>query len=236
MDEAPASFGEITAIVLTFLPVSDTLAAVMEHLEIELKFYLSDPDALRARLPGLGAVRTGRRIFETNVRYDSDDDRLKKHGCLLRLRKDRDTILTFKSPPKDPDPRFKVYRELETRLDDFNTMDAILEALGFKRRQAYEKWRETWQLEGADLCLDTMPFGSFLEIEGPPDTIPRIAGALGLSWHHRILGNYLGIFSVLREREGLTFTDLTFENFKSVDLSFDEYRRLFESGDPPGTD
>ena len=202
----------------------------MEHLEIELKFFVSDFGPLRERLQQLGAVRTGERTFEHNVSYETEDDRLLKNRCLLRLRRDRQTTLTFKSPPAEADHRFKVYRELEVSLSDFDTMDAILNALGFYRRQVYEKWRQTWQLDEAVLCLDTMPFGSFLEIEARPEPILQLVRDLGLAWENRILANYLGIFAALKKKEGWVFSDVTFDNFADVRFSFERYRHLFEAG------
>jgi adenylate cyclase, class 2 len=202
----------------------------MEHLEIELKFFISHLDRLRDRLAACGAVCIAARAFEHNVRYETDDDRLQHDRCLLRLRRDRQVTLTFKSPPPETDARFKIYRELEVRVDDFETMDAILRALGFQRRQVYEKWRESWQLNGTTLCLDTMPFGDFLEIEGSPEPIMKIVRGLGLCWEKRILASYLSLFAVLREKEGLRFDDVTFGNFESVSIRFDRYLHLFESG------
>ena len=202
----------------------------MEHLEIELKFYAADFGAFRERLRQLGAICTCERTFEHNVRYETEDDRLLKNRCLLRLRKDRQTTLTFKSPPPETDNRFKVYRELEVSLSDFDTMDAILKALGFDRRQVYEKWRETWQLDDATLCLDTMPFGAFLEIEARPEPILQVVRDLGLVWEQRILANYLGMFEKIKEKEGWAFSDVTFDNFTDVRFSFEHYRHLFETG------
>jgi adenylate cyclase class 2 len=206
----------------------------MEHLEIELKFHIPNQAALRGRLQDLGAACIGQRTFEHNIRYETEDGRLLKNNCLLRLRKDQSTTLTFKSPPPEADARFKIHRELEVRVSDFGTMDAILNALGYFSCQVYEKWRETWQLNDATLCMDTMPFGRFLEIEGSPDTILQIVHVLELPWKHRILSSYLGIFEILREKEGLPFNDITFDNFKTAGISFDRYAHLFEAGDPFG--
>ena len=202
----------------------------MEHLEIELKFVMTNPSGLRNRLQDLGGACTGERTFERNIRYDSDDGRFLKNNCLLRLRSDRGATLTFKSPPPATDGRFKIHRELEVRVSDFDAMDAILNALGCVRRQVYEKWRETWQLNDATVCMDTMPYGRFVEIEGSPDTIVRTVRALGLHWERRILCSYLGIFEILRQQEGLDFCDVTFDNFDTVDLRFDRYAHLFEAG------
>jgi adenylate cyclase, class 2 len=202
----------------------------MDHLEIELKFFFPHFNRLRDQLVDAGAVCTVQRTFEHNVRYETEDDRLKKSRCLLRLRKDRRITLTYKSPPPETDDRFKIYRELEVVVDDFDTMDAILQSLGFVPRQVYEKWRETWQLNETTLCLDTLPFGHFLEIEGSPPAIMRLVRDLGLRWHQRILTNYLGLFATLRQKEGWSFSDVTFANFESLDIRFDRYRHLFEAG------
>lgn len=203
---------------------------MMEHVEIELKFYISDLDALKDRLARVGAACVGQRIFEHNLRYDTRKDQLLKNSRLLRLRKDRHATLTLKSPPPVPDPRFKIHREREVQVSDFDTMDAILNALGYFRKQVYQKWRETWQLKEALLCVDTLPFGTFLEIEGPADTIVTICDDLDLDWKRRILSSYLTLFAALREEEGWTFSDVTFDNFTSVDISFERYRHLFEAG------
>lgn len=202
----------------------------MDHLEIELKFYVSSFDALRYSLKDLGGVCLMPNTFEHNVRYETADEQLLKNNCLLRLRRDRNTTLTHKSPPPVADTRFKTYRELEVRVDDFDTMDAILQTLGFLRRQVYEKWRETWQLSGTILCMDTMPYGRFLEIEGEPEPIVEMVHKLGLAWEKRILSNYLAMFALLQEKEGLSFIDVTFDNFNTVTIPFDRYRHLVEAG------
>ncbi|MCB2147405.1 MAG: class IV adenylate cyclase [Deltaproteobacteria bacterium] len=206
----------------------------MEHLEIELKFYISNFSALRRRLQELGAACICQRTFEHNARYETEDGRLLKNKCLLRLRKDQGTSLTFKSPPPAVGTRFKVYRELEVSVNDFDTMDAILNALGYFCCQVYEKWRETWQLKDTTLCMDTLPFAGFLEIEGSPEPIMQIIRDLGLRWEHRILASYLGIFEALRKKENLPFSDVTFDNFKSVSIPFNRYAHLFEADDPGG--
>lgn len=202
----------------------------MEHLEIELKFFIADPSSLRQHLAACGAICSTPRTFEHNVRYETKDERLLKSRCLLRLRQDRATTLTFKAPPLQDDPQFKIYRELEVQVSDFATMDTILAALGFSHRQVYQKWRETWQLDGAMLCLDEMPFGTFLEIEGAPETIQRLAGVFDLAWSRRIRASYLRMFEALRETVGLPFHDVTFDNFRTRPIDFQRYRQQFEAG------
>jgi len=109
-------------------------------------------------------------------------------------------------------------------------MNLILENLGFTNKQTYEKWRETFVLGSTTFCLDTMPYGNFLEIEGTGTDIMEIAGRLGLDWKKRILLGYLGLFEIIKNRLDLSFSDVTFKNFESVTLDITKYLHLFEAG------
>jgi adenylate cyclase class 2 len=200
---------------------------IMEHLEIEVKFYLSDMDAIRDRILELGAVSRGR-FFETNLRFDDADNGLLQKKSLLRLRRDTKTILTFKSEPPFKDNQFKILRELEVEVSDFDTMKDILESLGFREEQVYEKWRETLNLNHVSLCLDTMPYGNFLEIEGEKEAIKQLASRIGLQWNKRILLNYLAIFDVIRKKSNLPFYDVTFSNFINIKFDVAKYLDLLE--------
>jgi len=192
----------------------------MEPLEIEVKFPVADAPALREKITASGAVSTGRH-FEVNVLFDDAAGSLRRADCLLRLRQDARTTLTFKSTSEERDRQFKIHREREVRVSDFDSMEQILSSLGFHRRQVYEKWRETFRLDETVLCLDQMPFGDYLEIEGPKAAIRRVASNLGLNWNRRIIRNYLEMFSLLRDHLQLPFTDITFQNFENVTVRID---------------
>ena len=104
----------------------------MEHIEIEVKFYLKEADAIRRKLEALGAKGDGK-IFERNYRYDDKNNGLLKKKSILRLRKDRKSILTLKSrPPQGNDNNFKIHKELEVEVSDFSLMNLIIESLGFQ--------------------------------------------------------------------------------------------------------
>lgn len=191
-----------------------------DSLEIEVKFYLSDPDATQAAMVSLGALSQGR-VFERNLCFENPERTFKARDILLRLRSDDKARLTFKSPPADRDADFKIYEELEIEVNDFETCLAILRHLGFHPEKVYEKWRETFLLNDTKLLIDTTPFGTFLEIEGSKENIQIIAKQLGFDWQERILLNYLEIFDTINRGDGLGLSDMTFEGFRSVhaDLS-----------------
>jgi adenylate cyclase class 2 len=199
----------------------------MENFETEVKFYLPEVNPIRRRIVALGADFKGR-VFETNLRFEDADTRLFQKKSLLRLRKDIKTTLTFKSESPFKDDEFKTLQELEVEVSDFAVMKHILESLGFHEEQVYEKWRETFILGDTHLCLDTMPFGDFLEIEGPKKSIKELASRIGLKWHQRILLNYLAIFDIIGKELNLGFSDITFENFKNIRFNLAEHLGLLD--------
>jgi adenylate cyclase, class 2 len=201
----------------------------MNHLEIEVKFYLSDMKFVRDRIIGLGAENKGR-VFETNIRFEDTDKSLTRNKSLLRLRKDTKTTLTFKSEPKVKDDQYKVLKELEVETSNFSTMKLILESLGFYEEQRYEKHRETFVLKDTMLCLDTMPYGDFIEIEGSKGQIKNLASQIGLRWEKRIVLNYLSIFDIIKQQSDLPFSDVTFDNFKHVSVRMNQYLPVIEVG------
>ena len=189
------------------------MTANRNNLEIEIKFYIEDPKMIRKRLVALGAAPHDN-VFETNLRYENRDRSLLTEGKLLRLRKDNGCRLTYKDLPKVQDGAFKIHREIEVDVGDFETMGHLLEALGFQPCQIYEKWRQTFTLGQTLVCLDTLPFGDFLEIEGSKQGICKAVEQLALPWEKRITKNYLSIFELLRDSENLPFNDVTFAHFK----------------------
>lgn len=200
----------------------------MEHIETEVKFILSDVQSIRERIVELGVDLKGR-VFETNIRFEDIDESLLRKKSLLRLRRDANTKLTYKSEPAIKDDQFKTFRELEVQVSDFTTMKLILEHLGFHQAQIYEKWRETFIFDDTILCIDTMPFGDFLEIEGKKEYIREIASKLGLQWGQRITLNYLAIFDIIRQELKLPFTDVTFDNFQKIRIDIAKYHHLIEA-------
>jgi len=198
-------------------------------LEIEVKFYLPDVKPVRDLILAMGATHCGR-VFETNIRFEDASNSLKKQGSLLRLRKNDRALLTFKSSLSRPDTQFKVHREIEVEVGDFDACHSILEGLGFHPEQAYEKWRETFVINNTELLIDTMPYGMFLEIEGEKSHIRNLANKLGLKWQERILLNYLEIFEIVQREERLPFRDITFENFKTTRLDIRKHLPLLYAG------
>lgn len=190
----------------------------MSHLEVEVKFLIPELAAVRQAVLTAGGLLHKPRVFERNVRYDTAEDSLRQQIALLRLRDDGVTRLTFKGMPLDgpehDQAHARVREELEVIVSDFAIMEMILQRLGFAPRQRYEKYRETFRLGAVEVVLDELPFGDFVELEGPGELLPETASALGLAWERRILVNYLTLLDELKAQVALPFDDLTFDNFR----------------------
>lgn len=135
--------------------------------EIEKKYRVTEDEAgrLRGALRELGARDEGE-VFEVNTLYAGNG--LDTNRCALRLRQEggRRAMLTFKDRPDAEPEAVKRRREIETEVADADTVAALLEALGYRASLVYEKRRATYHLGGAEVVLDELPFGWFVEIEG----------------------------------------------------------------------
>ena len=188
--------------------------------ELEVKFYLSRREALDAKLNSIAQL-IAPRVHEVNLRLDTSDFSLTASGRLLRLRRDTRARVTYKGEGS-VEGGARLRKELEFTVSDFNTAMALFEALGYQVYTMYEKYRTTYELGNVEVALDEMPTGDFLEIEGPDsESIRSTARQLGLNWDTRILDSYTMLFERLRERLGFDFRDLSFENFKGMEISPD---------------
>jgi adenylate cyclase class 2 len=135
------------------------------------------------------------------------------------LRQDTQVRVTYKGPGVEQDGAQRR-QELEFTVSDFNTAQAVFEALGYQVVVMYEKYRTTYVLGTVLVVLDEMPYGSFIEIEGPDgESIQKAARQLGLDWEKRILDSYVSIFERLRQAKGWAFHDLSFANFAGMEVS-----------------
>ena len=141
--------------------------------EVEVKLQTPDLARVREALEAAGAALTKPRVFERNLRYNSADGSLMAAGNVLRLRQDDRAKLTYKSDMSVQSGIVSRF-EAEVEVSDFEIMDVILRRLGYEVALVYEKYRTTYELDGAEIVLDELPYGSFTEIEGDAETIERV--------------------------------------------------------------
>ena len=179
--------------------------------EIEIKFRVSELDALIARLRELGLREITPRTQELNTLFDLPGRPLRNHGELLRLRKYGDSwVLTHKAKGKEDSGPHKSRVEIETRVEDGEKMEEILRALHFEPCFRYEKFRAEWKGEQGHVVIDETPIGNFAEIEGPPEWIDSIANKLGIKRDDYITETYAGLFLAWKRQTGSDAAEMTF--------------------------
>lgn len=192
---------------------------MMDYQEREVKFYIQDLSGLAERLRICGADLTRERMLEQNLRLDTPDHKLRQNGQLLRLRKDDRVRITYKDNART-EGGVIARTEIEFTADNFEVARKLFEALGYQVVVTYEKYRREYRIGDVLIMLDELPFGNFVEIEAPSNTlIEGVAQMLGLNWDKGIATNYLGLFEIAKSNKHLPFKDLTFENFEDVQLS-----------------
>jgi len=170
-------------------------------VEIEKKYRLTKKqrEAITGRLRKLGAA-PGELEVEENTIYRGG--RLELGGCALRLRRvNGRALLTFKErvPSKSP---IKHQREEETEVADANALAAILRSLDFRPALVYEKRRTRWQLGKAEIAMDELPFGLFMEIEGSEKDIIQVEKQLGAEALPAVIETYPMLTSQLGQKRG----------------------------------
>ncbi|OJX38422.1 MAG: hypothetical protein BGO78_10535 [Chloroflexi bacterium 44-23] len=191
--------------------------------EIEAKFYVLNLPAIQESLLAQGAKLIQDRVFEVNLRFDEADGKLRDLRNVLRLRRDTQNILTFKGAA-EAGKDVSVRQEIEVVVDDFDTTRRLLEALGYEVIMQYEKFRTTYSFMKTLVVLDELPYGHFVEIEGPNGSaIKKAAIAIGLEWRTRASNSYVYMFENLQSHHP-EFADrnLTFSDLHGLRVSADE--------------
>lgn len=183
-------------------------------LEIEVKLRITDLPSLIRDISRLRAGCSGR-VLERNALFDTPDEDFRRSGRLLRVRIEtpspsrlfqgglRRTVITSKAPASaSTGSRYK--KKLERELVGRSPQDwpVILQSLGFRPGFRYEKYRTAFRLPGLHLDVDETPMGVFLELEGSPKAIDRVARALGFSPRDYIRGTYWDVFQAECRRRG----------------------------------
>ena len=178
--------------------------------EIEIKFKIKNADVIRKKLKKLGARFLGK-TFEKTIKFETKNNDLKKQGKFLRLRTGFKNEITFKRMINKIDKKFKEREEIEVGISDPEKMKKILENLGFTKKWIMEKYREKWQWGSAEIVIDKLPLGNFIEIEGNKKVIEKTAKVLGLNLKEGITATYWELWENYRKKKGIKDENIIFK-------------------------
>lgn len=164
--------------------------------EVEIKLQVVDAASARKLLRRLRFRVRRMRVFESNVLYDTVDGALRQDRMLLRVRRvGKTVVLTFKGTPLVG--KHKEREELEVDLSDAETFAMILDRLGIEPFFQYEKFRTEYSRPGDEegiVTLDETPIGTYVELEGAPSWIDRVAAEMGFREKDYITASYARLY------------------------------------------
>ncbi|MCP2259765.1 adenylate cyclase, class 2 [Streptoalloteichus tenebrarius] len=141
----------------------------MQYTEVEKKFALPDPAALKAKLDELGA-KPSEPTRQVDAYYNAPHRDFLAPTVIsdwLRLRtEDRGSSINFKRW-HPVEALIKTHAdEYESKVDDIEAVRKLLEALDFKPMVTVDKTREEWQLPEVEVVFDhVVDAGDFVEFE-----------------------------------------------------------------------
>jgi adenylate cyclase, class 2 len=141
----------------------------VQYIEVEKKFALPDPDALKAKLNELGA-KPSEPTRQVDAYYNAPHrDFLAPEAISewLRVRtEDRGSSVNFKRW-HPIDALVKTHAdEYETKVEDVHAIRLLLEALDFRPLVTVDKTREEWKLPEVEIVFDhVVDAGDFVEFE-----------------------------------------------------------------------
>ncbi len=152
--------------------------------EMELKAVVDDLAERRRMIEAAGAALS----FEGKIsdrRFDFASRELSGRDEVLRTRRYQSTASTRTyldwKGPTEMQGAYKVRDEITAPVEDFDSLERILEKLGLRLTWEIEREIAQYQLAGATIRFETYPrMDVLVEVEGEPDAIEAAIEALGL--------------------------------------------------------
>lgn len=141
----------------------------MKYIEVEKKFTLPDPEALKTALANCGA-KPGDTTRQVDAYYNAphrDFLAPERISEWLRIRtEDRGSSLNYKRWHLADTGTNTHADEYETKIDDATAVQLLIEALDFKPMITVDKTREEWHLPEVEIVFDhVVGAGTFVEFE-----------------------------------------------------------------------
>lgn len=139
-------------------------------IEVEVKTACKDREGLTKKVLAMGGRLLGR-YAQSDVYYAHPCRDFATTDKALRIRSQKGLVqMHYKGPKLDKDT--KTREELGILIQDADAMDGILDRLGFRPVHTVRKDRETYVLDGVEVCIDAVEgLGTYVELESQGDDV-----------------------------------------------------------------
>jgi adenylate cyclase class 2 len=180
--------------------------------EIEVKFLDVDKVSFEEKLVSFGATKVG--DFEYRRKnYDFPDMSLSSVEAWVRLRDEGNQItLSYKQRTGIVEDALRDggMKEIELVVNDFDTADQFLGAIGLVEKIYKENKRTRYMLDDVEVDIDSWPLmPTYVELEGKNwEAVTAVAAKLGFDWSTHVVGTAMDIYKVygIDEKEYSVFT------------------------------
>lgn len=160
--------------------------------EIEIKLQINNEDL--KRLEKELNLENEEWLFERTYGFFTPDGESIKKGIFPRIKSKGDDCGRFCVKVKNGEDKEYFERdEYEMNICSIGKMTSILKVLGYTDIRIFEKFRKSIITGATKICLDRLPLGLFVEIEGEKEYIEKMVKKLGLQKNERIAKAYLKI-------------------------------------------
>lgn len=193
--------------------------------EIEATFTNIDSENIRIRLQNLNATCIHSQRLMRRKNFDYPDARLYAVKGWVRLRDEGDKVtLAYKQLM---DRTIQGMKEVSVEVHSLEETEKFLKAIGLEEKSYQETKRESWELNGVQIEIDTWPWiPTFLEIEGATEELVKETSVkLGFSWDHALHGSVENVYQEVYDVTEEEIDDLTVITFNDVPQWLEDRRR-----------
>ena len=178
------------------------------NIENEITVLNVNKQQLITSLKNAGAKQITEELKQVRYVYDFKP---KNKNKWIRLRSNgKKTTLAIKEVTNSSKLNTKEY---EVEVSDIETTNEILEQLGYTYRNRQENLRQIFELDGAEISIDSWPMiPPYAEIEAKDlQTINKVVEKLGLDKNNITTLDVCSIYKNIYNIDILEITDLKFE-------------------------
>ncbi len=186
-------------------------------LELEVKFFPIDKEAIRKSISSSGGVLKQKETLMRRAVYDHRKNPTIK-CTYARIRDEGDKITASLKVNAEQGGSIYDQKEAQLIVNSFEDTREFFKGLGLVETNYQENYRETWELDGCEIVIDSWPaLDTYIEIEAETEElIKQTSSKLDLDWDNRIFVStdelYAKKYSITKEEALETMANLTFDN------------------------